>query len=106
MPIGIAIIAMMVRYRSFRAPQWPIRGLRRAVFFPNSKQDFFALFPVNSPLLPVSEKLEAGLDQSELETKWSDFIGRIGKQTGKFVVKPDEGFRDRISIFSNCSRKL
>lgn len=92
-PIGIAVIALSLRHLSPLAAMRANNGLEKGGLFPASKQDFFALFPANSPLLPVSLKLPATLDLDGVASVFDGFARQLGRVPELFVVKPDDGIQ-------------
>lgn len=94
-PVGIAVIGLSLRHLSPLAALRANPGLEKGGLFPGSKQDFFALFPETSALLPASVKLEAGWDAGQLDSAWKLFCGHVGSIPQKFVVKPDDGIQGK-----------
>lgn len=102
-PIGLAILLMMVRYRSLSAPLKANPGMERGGLFPRSKQDFFERFPGSSALIPVSLKLVRTLNETDLNVLFEQFCARLGGVPERFVLKPDEGIQGQdIHFFENA----
>ena len=96
-PIGLAVIAMGLRHGSPLIAMKANPGLARGGLFPDSKQDFFDLFPDQSPLVPLSVKLEGAFNTRQVEARFrrfaSELTARQGAFPGRFVVKPNDGVR-------------
>jgi len=105
-PVGFAVVGLSLRYLSPLAALRANPGLENGGLFPKSKQDFFALFPQRTPLLPASVKLEANYDQDQLEAAWEQFTEQIGSTPEKFVLKPDDGIQGKDIRFKKTFPEL
>lgn len=105
-PIGLAVMAMSLRHLSPLVALKANPGLTKGGLFPASKQDFFDLFPADSPLVPVSLKLDATLDEVAVAAAFDRFVQRLGHHPIRFVVKPDDGIQGQDIRFFETADEL
>ena len=91
-PVGIAILGLLIRHRSLNAPLCADYGLKNGGLFPRSKAEFFALFDKDTPLLPKQASLDASLPADPALARYTDFMEGLPK-TARTVLKPDDGIQ-------------
>lgn len=99
-PIGIAVLGMLIRYKSFRAPLKANWDLAKGGLFPESKTGFVKRFPQDHPLLPSEILLEGTLTLHEATTLFEGFFNGL-HQAQPVVLKPDDGIQGRSVYFIN-----
>ena len=104
-PVALAIVFFMCRYRSLRAPLTANYGLINGGLYPRSKSEFFDKMGDGHPLLLKSTMLEHSLSALQARMRYTEFIKAIGHE-GAVVLKPDEGIRGAAVCFISSAEEF